>query len=264
MTYLRKNGLTPFTELSNQLNVEKGSLSRAINTLVEMKFVDVVCNPNDKRQKSYALTMCGVNRLASADNSANNELSELFGLMTCEESETVIQGLRALRLSAFRKNATHNKARVQIEQLRPEYKIEVDDLILDIFTGEQNIPSHLVPLNVDIPQQWWVARSGEYVVGAVACWQENEKWHWGRFAVDSRFRGLGIGGALALHSLEYLFHNTDEIMTDARDATIHILTDLGGEIIGDRVDFYGMPVTPMRILKQQFQSMGELKAVLEL
>ncbi|MCE0496235.1 GNAT family N-acetyltransferase [Vibrio salinus] len=181
----------------------------------------------------------------------------MLKLLKKEEIQNVIDGLRTLRLSAFRKNAVQNKARVQIESLKTTYKDEINHLIKDIFSGEQNIPPHLVPLSADIPQKWWIARSGEYILGAVACWKENETWHWGRFVVDDRFRGLGIGKSLARHSLNQMWQETDELQIDARDTTVGILQNLGGEILGEKMDFYGMPVTPMRMTQQQFRGAGE-------
>lgn len=115
-------------------------------------------------------------------------MAQLLNLMNSEDTKNIINGLRALRLSAFRKNATHNKARIQVEECTPLYRTEIDSLIQDIFTDEQNIPQYLIPLSTNIDQKWWLARSGEYGVG---------------------------------------------------------------EIVGNKFDFYGMPVTPMRLNQAQ-------------
>lgn len=171
--------------------------------------------------------------------------------MNSEDTKNVINGLRALRLSAFRKNATHNKARIQIEECTSVYRAEIDSLIQDTFTDEQNIPLHLIPLSTNIDQKWWLARSGEYVLGAVAAWEQDGEWHWGRFAVDNRFRGLGIGKTLARYSLVQTLLSTNEVYIEARDTTVNIVKELGGEIVGNKFDFYGMPVTPMRLNKAQ-------------
>ncbi|MGF1907406.1 GNAT family N-acetyltransferase [Aliivibrio salmonicida] len=249
LTYLRKNGITPFSELCNQLSVEKASLSRTLNSQVEKKYVEVSRSSRDKRQKYFSLTVEGLKRLKQADNSANTVLSQLLDLMKTDEIQNVIDGIRMLRLSAFRKNAAQNKARIQIEALKPVYSAEIETLVKDTFSVEQNIPQHLIPLSVETPHKWWIARSGEYVLGAVACWEEIGMWHWGRFVVDNRFRGLGIGKALARYSLAELLQETNEVHIDARDTTVNIVKELGGEILGDKINFYGMPVTPMRITR---------------
>ncbi|MGF1702140.1 GNAT family N-acetyltransferase [Photobacterium makurazakiensis] len=261
LTYLRKNGQTPFSELCLQLNIEKASLSRTLNTLVEKEYVEVLPSPSDKRQKILALRSEGLDRLKEADNAANAEVSQMLGLLDSEEIQDVIHGLRTLRLSAFRKNATNNKARVQIEELTPIYSAEIDALLSDTFSGEQSIPQHLVPLSADIPQKWWIARSGEYVLGAVACWEESGVWHWGRFVVDNRFRGLGIGKSLAHHSLGNMLVEEDEILIDARDTTVSIVKEIGAEVLGAKKDFYGMPVTPMRITKIGYQHAMKSKEI---
>ncbi|MFW7525412.1 GNAT family N-acetyltransferase [Vibrio ostreicida] len=259
LTYLRKNGTTPFSELCRQLSVEKASLSRTISLLVENKYIKAITTKNDKRQKLLSLSIEGVERLKEADAVADSELSQFIGLLSPDDIHNVIDGLRALRLSAFRKNASINKAKIQIEKLKPIYSVEIENLLRDTFAGEQNIPQHLVPIAVDVPQKWWIARSGEYVLGAVACWQENESWHWGRFVVDDKFRSLGIGKALARHSLAEILQETEQIQIDARDITVQLIQSLGGEIIGDKVDFYGIPVTPMRLTRSQLHDATRAK-----
>ncbi|MEZ9233358.1 GNAT family N-acetyltransferase [Vibrio amylolyticus] len=253
LTYLNKNGRTSFSELSNQLSIEKASLSRTINALVEKEYVEAARHEHDKRQKYFSLQAKGIERLEEADTSANNEMSQLLGLLNEDQIRGAIDGLRTLRLSAFRNNAVKNKARIQVEALSPEYRSEIDNLLKDTFSGEQSIPQHLVPIPEETPQKWWLARSGEYILGAVACWKEQEEWHWGRFVVDDRFRGLGIGKALAHYSLAEMLQETATVWIDARDTTVNIVKDLGGEVLGDKVDFYGMPVTPMRISQNQFK-----------
>ncbi|NOH96033.1 GNAT family N-acetyltransferase [Vibrio sp. 99-70-13A1] len=257
LTYLRKNGPTPFSELSIQLSVEKASLSRTLNSLVEKLYIETSPSETDKRQKLFSLREMGLKRLEEADDSANNELSQLLSLMNPEDTKNVIDGLRALRLSAFRKNATHNRARIQIEACTPVYRAEIDSLIQDTFADEQNIPESLIPLSADINQKWWLARSGEYVLGAVAAWEQESEWHWGRFVVDNRFRGLGIEKALARYSLAQILQETNEIYIEARDTTVNIVKTLGGEVQGDKFDFYGMPVTPMRLTQTQFNDVTE-------
>ncbi|WP_083539386.1 GNAT family N-acetyltransferase [Enterovibrio coralii] len=253
LTYLRKNGVTSFAELGTQLNVEKASLSRTLNGLITKGYVGASANENDKRQKCFRLEPKGLKRLGTADNSANQELSQLLEYLEPQEAQSVIDGLRLLRLSAFRKSAAINKTKIQIETLSPVYREDIDALLRDTFHGEQKIPEDLVPLARETTQKWWVARSGEYVLGAVAGWEKEGAWHWGRFVVDNRFRGCGIGKALALHSLRDLLTITDEILIDARDTTVSIVQTLGGTVTGEKVDFYGLPVTPMKLIAEDFE-----------
>ncbi|WP_077751463.1 GNAT family N-acetyltransferase [Shewanella psychrophila] len=102
-----------------------------------------------------------------------------------------------------------------------------------------------------------------YRVGAVACWEIDDQWHWGRFVVDDKFRGLGIGKQLAYHSLQDIFNNiTESLTSDARDTTVQILKGLGGQVTGQAYDFYGMPVTPINLTRSRFQHVIEENALI--
>lgn len=257
LTYLNRNRDTSFTELRIHLNVDKASLSRALNTLSSKGFIILVRDPDDKRQKRISLLPRGRDVLEQANDSADAEVSEILDGLDDTERKTVWQGLRILRTKAFRRNLDENHMRIQVERLKSTYHNEVMVLMDDVFSTEQKIPAGLIPLNEDGPVHWWCARAGEYVVGAAACWEENGQWHWGRFAVDKHFRGLGIGKRLARYSLEDLFaHITDTIVSEARDTTVAILKGFHAVSMGPAKDFYGMPVTPVSLSKADFYQTG--------
>ncbi len=122
-----------------------------------------------------------------------------------------------------------------------------------MFTDEQNIPSELVPVNEDLKPIWWCARVGEDIIGVTAAWSEKNKWHWGRFAVDKRVRGVGIGNKIAMFSLHEIFNiGADEIFIEARDITLRMLEKLGCEVVGEAENFYGDSVTPIIVKKYSF------------
>jgi DNA-binding MarR family transcriptional regulator/predicted GNAT family N-acyltransferase len=253
LTYLNRNGDTSFSELCKQLNVQKASLSRALNTLASKDYLSLLKNPTDKRQKQISLLHQGRAALESANHTADTEVTEILDGLNEQEIEIIGSGLRLLRIKAFRRNFEDCQARIKIERLESTYHDEVIALMTDVFSKEQGIPNQLIPIHDDYPVHWWCARAGEYVVGADACWKENDQWHWGRFAVDEKFRGLGIGKQVARFSLEDLFDNTtDSIVSDARDTTVAILKDFGARIIAPAEDFYGMPVTPVVLKKSDF------------
>ncbi|MDF3003159.1 MAG: acetyltransferase [Bacillota bacterium] len=140
-----------------------------------------------------------------------------------------------------------------IERLPEAYMGTALALLDDVFAGEQDIP---VALN-DVPEErepiWWYAENDSQMVGVIAGWKENDTWHLGRFAVNSRLRGLGIGKRLMLFALEEIFKlGAETIYTEARDVSVSILSKLGGKVIGEPFDFFGEPVTPMIIEKQAF------------
>jgi len=254
LTYLSKNGVTSFAELCLQLSMDKASLSRTLNMLAGKNYVEPVAGVKDKRQKSFQLTAAGARSLATADDAADNELSFIDNAMALQEAQEIINGLRALRINTFRRNAARHPQRIQIEIMRGNYLPEVTKLLTETFAQEQNIPAELISLPPQLKSQCWIVRSGEYVLGTVSCWYENNHWHWGRFAVNPCYRGMGIGKQLARVSLQEMLGQTDKVLLDARDSTVKIISDLGGVITGPTTDFYGMPITPMRIKKEDFQN----------
>lgn len=254
LTYLSKNGVTSFAELCLQLSMDKASLSRTLNVLAGKNYVEPVAGVKDKRQKSFQLTAAGARSLATADDAADNELSFIDNEMALQDAQEIINGLRALRINTFRRNAARHPQRIQIEIMRSNYLPEVTKLLTETFAQEQNIPAELISLPPQLKSQCWIVRSGEYVLGTVSCWYENNHWHWGRFAVNSCYRGMGIGKQLARVSLQEMLEQTDKVLLDARDSTVKIISDLGGIITGPTTDFYGMPITPMRLKKEDFQN----------
>lgn len=254
LTYLSKNGVTSFAELCLQLSMDKASLSRTLNVLAGKNYVEPVAGVKDKRQKSFQLTAAGARSLATADDAADNELSFIDNAMALQDAQEIINGLRALRINTFRRNAARHPQRIQIEIMRSNYLPEVTKLLTETFAQEQNIPAELISLPPQLKSQCWIVRSGEYVLGTVSCWYENNQWHWGRFAVNPCYRGMGIGKQLARVSLQEMLEQTDKVLLDARHSTVKIISDLGGIITGPTTDFYGMPITPMRLKKEDFQN----------
>ncbi len=253
LTYLSRNGDTSFSELHKQLNVEKASLSRVLNTLASKDYLSLHKDPADKRQKRISFLPEGRAALERANHTADIEVSEILDGLNEQEIDVILSGLRLLRIQAFRRNFEDSRARIKIERLEATYHDDVIALMTDVFSKEQGIPNELIPIHEDYPVHWWCARAGEYVVGAVACWKEDEQWHWGRFVVDEKFRGLGIGKQISRYSLEDLFdHITDSIVSDARDTTVAILKDFGAKIIAPAEEFYGLPVTPVALNKTDF------------
>ena len=153
----------------------------------------------------------------------------------------------------IRNNLKSNPGTLKVEPLRQEYFDATMELLMQTFSVEQNIPGHLVPIPQSKTPQYWCAMVGGDVIGAAAAWQDSGEWHWGRFAVCKNFRGLGIGKIMAFKSITALFSGvTDKIVIEARDIAVGIIKKLGGEQTGAPFDFYGAPVTPMELQKENF------------
>jgi DNA-binding MarR family transcriptional regulator len=253
LSYINKNGPTPFAELQMQLGLDKASLSRTLSALREREYLRIVSNTADKRSRNVEIRPSGTLAMSHAEKSANSTVENL--LSDCDEKVwiKVYEALRLLRLSALRNNLATNPRRLRIEPLRDAYFDAAMELIIQIFSSEQNIPRHLVPVSKSKSPKWWCVRVGEDVIGAVAVWKESGQWHWGRFAVDKNFRGLGIGKSMAVESITALFTGiADKIIIEARDITVGIIEKLGGKQTNPAFDFFGDPVTPMELQKEAF------------
>ena len=140
-----------------------------------------------------------------------------------------------------------------IERLPRDYMEKALILLGEVFTDEQNIPVELHYINEEFKPIWWYAKIDSEIVGIVASWIERDEWHWGRFAVNKRMRGLGIGEKLAIFSLIEIFNlGAKQIAIEARDVTIGILEQLGGKVVGEPIKFYKGSVTPMILKKDDF------------
>lgn len=122
-----------------------------------------------------------------------------------------------------------------------------------VFTDEQDIPKELIPLDT-LNQKWWCIRKENQIVGIVAAWELDREWHWGRLAIDTSLRGLGLGKRLVIQSLTDCFQSgIPKVTIDARDITVSMILKLGGKITGEKTTFYGHPITPMEIHHQDFK-----------
>ena len=122
-----------------------------------------------------------------------------------------------------------------------------------VFTGEQGIPSDMIVLPPERKPQWWCAADGKRVIGTVASFEEDGKMHMGRFAVRPDCRGQRIGPRLVRYAMEDLFaQGVVEIHMEARDVTVKILCELGGEITGKPFAFYRGMVTLMIMRRENF------------
>ena len=147
-----------------------------------------------------------------------------------------------------------NSSKYHIEQLNPTSVNSALLFLEEVFSIEQNIPKELIPVKAD-QQKWWGIKDGDQIVGTAASWQINSEWHWGRLAIHEKLRGLGLGKKLVMQSLEESFQmGIETILIDARDITVDMILKLGGKIVGEKINFYGLPVTPMELRKRDFVS----------
>lgn len=256
LSYLKQNGLTPFNEMLMQLGIDKSSLSRILNNLETREFIKMEKSQDDKRMKCINILPLGIEAIANGDSEANKFINEILDLGHGDDSDNIAKAFKEFRILALKNNLTKNHSRIRIEKIPLNYMENAIKLTTEVFADEQNIPENLIPINEDLNPTWWCARVGEDIIGVTAAWRENGKWHWGRYAVDKRLRGIGIGKKIAMFSLNEIFNaGADEIFIEARDITLKMLEKFGCEVIGEAEDFYGLPVTPIIIKKSYFMNM---------
>lgn len=253
LNYLKQNGKTPFNELLMHLGIDKASLSRIVNNLETKNYLEMKKSEIDKRMKDICILPLGMEAINDGDYKANKFINEILNLGDSDDSENIERAFRVFRILALKNNLKKNDSRILIERVSENYMEEAIKLATEVFTNEQSITSELVPVNEDLKPIWWCARVGEDIIGVTAAWKEKDKWHWGRFAVDKRLRGIGIGQKIAIFSLKEIFSFDDEeIYIEARDVTVNMLMKFGCKVIGEAEDFYGEPVTPITLNKSNF------------
>ena len=253
LNYVKENGTTPFNELLTQLGIDKASLSRILNNLETKNYIEMKNSKIDKRMKAVNILPLGIEAIVEGDYKANKFINEILVLGNSDDTDNILRSFREFRILALKNNLIKNDYRITIERISENYIEDGNKLAIEVFTNEQSIPSELVPINEDLKPIWWCARVGEDVIGITAAWKEKSKWHWGRFAVDKRLRGIGIGQKIAIFSIKEIFDlGAEEIYIEARDVTVNMLRKFGCKVTGEAEDFYGEPVTPITINKCDF------------
>jgi DNA-binding MarR family transcriptional regulator/predicted GNAT family N-acyltransferase len=254
LNYLKQNGKTTFNELLINLGIDKASLSRIVSNLQASNYLELKRSENDKRMKDIYLLPLGLTAINDGDFKANVFMNEILDRGDSEDIDNIVRAFKAFRILALKNHLEKNDSRILIEKISENYMDEAIKLATEVFTNEQGIPTELVPLNHNLKPIWWCARVGEDIIGVAAAWEKNDKWQWGRFAVDKGLRGIGIGEKIASYSLKKIFNEyTDELYIDARDVTVNMLLKFGCKVIGETEEFYGEAITPILLKKELFE-----------
>ena len=125
----------------------------------------------------------------------------------------------------------------------------------NIFHTEQGIPEDDVNEFLSRNPICWCAEQDGEICGTAIAWKADGIVHWGRFVVIPSMRGRKIGPKLARYSFEDLFEQgVEEIYMTARDTTVKIVCNMGGEITGKPVPFYDGKVTPVVLKRENYLS----------
>ena len=141
----------------------------------------------------------------------------------------------------------------EIKIASPQDMDHIMELVVAVFDGEQGIPAKMTYIPEEKQPKWWFAERDGRVIACVACWVNGDELHMGRFAVLPELRGQGMGKILAKRAIQDLFEEGHEILyMEARDATVHILLQMGAEVTGETFQFFGENETPMMFRKEKF------------
>ena len=131
---------------------------------------------------------------------------------------------------------------------------KVMELVINVFL-KQDIPGELNYIPEEKRPKWWVIRSKQDIIGALALFIEDGKYHLGRLVIKEEERGKNLATKLVKEALDQIFLNDiDIIYMDARDITVKIMLKLGAKIVGDPRPFYKGLITPMVIKKEDYLS----------
>jgi len=140
-----------------------------------------------------------------------------------------------------------------VSRISTEDQPKIHAFLASIFSAEQDIPVDKIPVNSKEAYWWGITGPDSEILGAVATWKEEDGYHWGRFCIHPKIRGLGLGKKLAAVSLAETFElGITQLRIDARDAIIRLIQGFGGSICGEPTHFYSENVTPMVLEKKNF------------
>ncbi|WMJ86819.1 GNAT family N-acetyltransferase [Anaerocolumna sp. MB42-C2] len=253
LNYLKQNGKTPFNELLINLGIDKASLSRIVSNMEAKNYLELKKSEDDKRMKDIYILPLGLTTISDGDYKANAFIKEILDLGNSEDIDNIVRAFRVFRILALKNNLRKNDSRISIEKISENYMNDAIKLATEVFANEQSIPAESISIDGNLKPIWWCARVGEDIIGVAASWKEKDKWKWGRFAVDKRLRGFGIGQKIAIYSLKEIFSQyTDEVYIEAREVTVNMLIKFGCKVIGETEDFYGDTITPILLKKELF------------
>lgn len=123
-----------------------------------------------------------------------------------------------------------------------------------VFHGEQGIPLDDLDTFLAKKPQIWCAELEGRIVGMVCAWKEDGRTHCGRFVVGPELRGRKIGGRLVRQFFSDLFaQGEEELYMEGRPVTVDLVTQLGGQVVGETVPFFNGTITPLILRKSDYK-----------
>lgn len=207
-------GRLTVNELALLLNLDKSTVSRAVDALNRRKLVAFDGTSADRRKKPIKLTAQGQNRLEIIHQSANSRVANALCELTPEKQAQVIDGL-ALYAKALR--LARSKSQMIIEPLSKKYSEQMGMIVrkvLGAYVGDRpgfaNGDAELNNLEKSYraPRcSFWIVREGDQVLGgagiAPLAGGGEKICELRKMYLLPEARGLGLGKELLTRCLQF-------------------------------------------------------------
>jgi DNA-binding MarR family transcriptional regulator len=107
---IEENGPTNLTGLSGKLGLDKSTLSRTVDGLVELGYVDRTCDPSDRRCNILTLTASGETACAEINAAGNECADDVLSRIPESQRAAALEGFR-LMTGALRSHAANEHRR---------------------------------------------------------------------------------------------------------------------------------------------------------
>jgi len=91
-----KSGSITHTSLSKLINMEKGSLTTLIDSLVKKDYVQQLSDPNDRRKKLLSLTANGIKQMRITEEQSKQVFTEMIANLDESELDEMYISLKCL------------------------------------------------------------------------------------------------------------------------------------------------------------------------
>lgn len=203
----REPGIT-MSKLSDLLLLTPSAISRIVDVLLDLGWVETVPNSLDKRQKDLFITPLGLQEITRIDDFSNTRIVGALHHMTEHMQQEVLEGITAYGKALEKQRLIHEKITLRTLPTSRDVRRQVIQMIEGIQVGEFSIP--VTPeLNENILKaettfhfygkcHFWYAVSGDgEIIGSIGLKKLSEtEVEIKKFFVHKNFRGMGVAQKL--------------------------------------------------------------------
>lgn len=201
------------TDISTNLTINKGQLSKMINHLVKNNIVIRIPNKEDKRSYILSLSEKGKQLYLEQTHIVREGLIEETAIFSSNEKDRLESAMISFQRTYEKKNV------IKIYEAAFEDFGFVADLHSRVYTDlryDLSIQKHVLTSLLDYMDnpshgKIWIAEVNNLRVGSIGIVAaEDNSWevHW--FAVDDKYQGMGIGQKLLAELMQFIHENQIE------------------------------------------------------